>query len=125
MNFLNGIVDPQTDLLARYIANGYAVMTCPVVVQEVLQGIRDERQFQAVQQSLLGFDQLHWQPYEAALAASVLYRNLRNRGVTIRKSNDCLIAAFALHFSISLLHTDSDFDLIAAHTDLKILVPAL
>lgn len=57
---------------------------------------------------------------EAALATAELYANLRKKGTTIRKPNDCLIAAFALHFEVELCHNDRDFDLIASHTSLKI-----
>ena len=56
-------------------------------------------------------------------AAAQLYRQLRKKGVTIRKPNDCLIAAYALHFDLELCHNDVDFDQIAAHTDLKIWKP--
>ncbi|TAG59706.1 MAG: hypothetical protein EAZ26_14390 [Runella slithyformis] len=59
----------------------------------------------------------------AAINAAQLYRGLRKKGVTIRKPNDCLIAYYALHFNIELCHNDVDFDLIAAHNNLKIWQP--
>jgi predicted nucleic acid-binding protein len=58
-------------------------------------------------------------PIEAALDAANLYRSLRQKGVTIRKANDCLIAAYAIHFSIEICHNDVDFDQIAQHSSLK------
>jgi predicted nucleic acid-binding protein len=47
------------------------------------------------------------------------YRSLRKKGLTIRKSNDCLIAFYAIEFSIPLVHLDNDFDLISSHSKLK------
>ena len=63
---------------------------------------------------------LKWDATVAAISAASLYRQLRQKDVTIRKPNDCLIAAFALHFDVELCHNDRDFDQIAAHTNLKI-----
>ena len=50
-----------------------------------------------------------------------LYRSVRKKGVTIRKSNDCLIAYFAISCKAVLLHNDGDFDKIAKHSSLKTL----
>jgi predicted nucleic acid-binding protein len=38
-----------------------------------------------------------------------IYRTLRKKGITIRKSIDCLIAAYAIIGKIYLLHKDNDF----------------
>jgi predicted nucleic acid-binding protein len=38
------------------------------------------------------------------------YRALRSRGLTVRKTIDCLIATFCLRDQHSLLHRDRDFD---------------
>jgi predicted nucleic acid-binding protein len=57
---------------------------------------------------------------DAAVGAAKLYRNLRKKGITIRKPNDCLIAYYAITNDIELVHNDSDFDLIAENSTLKI-----
>lgn len=59
-------------------------------------------------------------PVEAAIGAAQLYRSLRKKGVTIRKSNDCLIAHFAIFYDTPILHSDADFDQIARFTALRI-----
>ena len=38
------------------------------------------------------------------------YRQLRQRGRTVRKTIDCLIATFCLRDAHALLHADRDFD---------------
>jgi len=49
-----------------------------------------------------------------------LYRHLRKKGITIRKSVDCLIASYAILGDMELLHNDSDFANIARESELKI-----
>ena len=90
------------------------VVTCLPVIQEVLQGFRDERAYQTAR------DAMYALPVVAApLSAQVvdqaidLYRSARRAGFTIRSGVDCLIAACALRHSLTVLHHDRDFDLLA------------
>ena len=90
------------------------VVTCLPVIQEVLQGFRDERAYQTAR------DAMYALPIVAApLSAQVvdqandLYRSARRAGFTIRSGVDCLIAACALRHSLTVLHHDRDFDLLA------------
>ncbi len=53
------------------------------------------------------------------LAAADIYRSLRRKGITVRKSVDCMIAAVAIEFDLPLLHNDRDFDPIEAHCGLR------
>jgi len=48
-----------------------------------------------------------------------MYRKLRKQGTTIRKTNDCIIAATALEQRCPLRHNDKDFVCIAEHYPLK------
>ena len=87
---------------------------CPVIIQEILQGIRSDEGYESVRDSILAFPVPDWNPVEAAIAAAQLYWDLRKKGITIRKSNDCLIAAFAQQFGLKVLHRDRDFSVMAA-----------
>ena len=49
-----------------------------------------------------------------------LYRHLRKKGITIRKSVDCLIASYAIIADMHILHSDNDFTQIAKESKLKI-----
>ena len=53
--------------------------------------------------------------------AVILYRNLRKKGITIRKPYDCLIASYAILENAYLLHDDSDFRHMENHCKLKVL----
>jgi len=113
IQFLNGVPSKEVDYLKEAILVGELVYVCPIIIQEVLQGIRDDKQYEVVKDYLLAFDRLEWEPVAAGIAAADLYRALRKKGITIRKSNDCLIAAFAKEFGLSVLQVDRDFQLIA------------
>jgi len=54
------------------------------------------------------------------LRAAAVYRGLRKRGITIRRTNHCLIAAVALTFDVPLLHA-VDFDRIARVFPLRVI----
>jgi len=97
------------------------VLICPMVHQEILQGIRDNNEHREVKSLLRTIPRLKFDVYEAAEGAADLYRTLRRQGITIRKSNDCLIAWYALQARIPILHRDRDFDVMAKPLKLKVI----
>jgi predicted nucleic acid-binding protein len=52
--------------------------------------------------------------------AATLYRTCRRAGETVRKMNDCLVAAVAIRHDVPVLHNDRDFDVLARHTALQV-----
>lgn len=123
IDYLTGTLDKRTDLLNNHIAQNHPVLICPIILQEVLQGIRTDADHKRIKKILLSYTMLEMDPVEAAIGAADLYRNLRKKGITIRKSNDCLIAHYAIFHHVPLLHNDTDFDLIASKTNLKLTQP--
>lgn len=120
IDFLNKRVTPQTVKLEQAIErNSDEVLVCPPVLQEVLQGIRDDARYERIKRSLLAFRCLPGDPVEVAVEAAELYRALRKVGITIRKANDCLIARYAVRADVPVSHADEDFDRIAAHFPLR------
>lgn len=85
------------------------IATTGVVFQEVLQGIRAEAEYEYMRQVL--WSTLILQPRELSTyeVAAQLHRAARAAGFTIRKPNDCLIAALALEHGALLVHNDRDF----------------
>ena len=114
----------KSNFLSVLMLGQQKVLITPTIVQEVLQGFSNASFFDIAQIVLTEQHFLDYDPVEAAIYAAKLYANLRKKGVTIRKSNDCLIAAYALHFDVELCHNDSDFDLIAVHTAMKVWKPS-
>lgn len=90
------------------------VATCLPVMQEVLQGIDDEKTFREIRGIFEAF-RLVEAPLTRAThdEAVAIYRAARRRGLTIRSSVDCLIAACAVRNGLTILHRDRDYDAIA------------
>ena len=103
-----------TKLDLEKIAPFEEYVTCLPVIQEVLQGIREERWHRLARESLLSMPIVE-SPLrvEVWLEASDLYRTARNAGLTIRSSTDCLIAACAIRNDLEVLHRDRDFTALA------------
>jgi predicted nucleic acid-binding protein len=119
IDFLRNKRNAASDLLVEYIERNDQVLLVPTILQEILQGIREDAQYSHIKDILSYFTVLQISPVEAAIGAADLHRTLRKKGLTIRKSNDCLIAWYAITFSITLVHSDSDFDVISAHSKLR------
>jgi len=119
IDFLKDKSNTKADLLTSYIDHNDHVLLTPTILQEVLQGIREDTQYRQIKDIFSYFTVLQLPPVQAAIGAAELYRGLRKKGVTIRKSNDCLIAFYAIELSISLVHLDGDFELISKHSKLK------
>lgn len=115
IDFFVGNKTKETGLLTQYLNDDLPVHVCPVILQEVLQGVTNDRDFIEIRESFLALEMLNEDPVEAAIGAAEIYRKLRTKGVTIRKSNDCLIAWYSLKNSLEVVHNDRDFDLIMKH----------
>ncbi len=96
------------------------VVTCLPVLQEVLQGFRDEPAFALARDAMLALPMvespLRQEVFEEAVA---LYRRARAAGLTVRSSVDCLIAACALRHGLAVLHHDRDFGFLARVSSLR------
>jgi len=91
-----------------------------LIAAEVLQGVRDEREFKWVKKTLDAFDHIDLAGYDLAVKASENYRSLRAMGITIRKTIDTLIATRCIEDRLTLLHADRDFLPFAQHLGLKV-----
>ncbi len=96
------------------------VTTCLPVIQEVLQGFREDFAFRRAREAMLAFpcveSPLSLASFEEAVA---LHRAGRRAGVTIRSSADCVIAAAAIRHDLTVLHVDRDFEALARVSPLK------
>ncbi len=96
------------------------VVTCPVVVQEVLQGIGDESAFRRIRGALEALPTVESpMPIDRFLEAAALYRLARSAGKTVRAGADCLIAACAIRHDLEVLHRDRDFIALAQVSPLR------
>ena len=91
-----------------------------LIAAEVLQGVRDAREFKLVKKTLDAFDHIDLAGYDLAIQASENYRLLRGNGITIRKTIDTLIATRCIEDGLTLLHADRDFLPFVEHFGLKV-----
>ena len=109
VDYLRGVRNAETDYFDRELSRIRFGLT-DLILCEVLQGTQNERVFTRVLRELRKFEIFDTGGQELAIAAARNFRALRQRGHTVRKTIDCLIATFCLRHGHSLLHRDRDFD---------------
>jgi len=109
IDYVGGILNAETEWLDREMPLQRLGLT-DMILCEVLQGIREAREFQQIRDQLLTFDVFQTGGAGNAIAAAANYRKLRQSGYTVRKTIDCWIATFCLLTGNQLLHRDRDFD---------------
>lgn len=81
-----------------------------LIALEVLQGLRNEREAALIENAFLDYGMTPMLDDAVALAAARNYRELRRRGISVRKTTDLIIATFCMVHGHHLLHQDRDFD---------------
>jgi predicted nucleic acid-binding protein len=122
IDFFNYYQSKEADILQFLIENNDSnnIYICSTIFMEVLRGIKDDNTFCELKETLLSFSILDTDLMIVTNTAINIYRNLRKKGITIRKQNDCMIASYAILNNIPIFHKDSDFELIANETKLKL-----
>ena len=108
--FFNDAQSPKADRLEHHLLR-QEVLTADLILMEVLQGCRHDRQYRAVVAGMSELLCMELGGRDMAIAAAQNYRALRKRGVTVRKSIDVLIATWCIENDVALLHADKDFDI--------------
>ena len=110
----------QTNHLPILVDNSIPLCTCGIIITEVLQGCREDRLYHKMRGVLTDLVYLQF-TRDIFIRASDIYRNLRKKGITIRKPIDCMIASICIEHGVELLHSDKDFSQIARHLKLRTL----
>jgi predicted nucleic acid-binding protein len=112
IDFFRGEPSPEQEILKACLDQREYIATSGIIVQEILQGIRDDAQYRETSRFLRFFPCIDLQ-FSDHIEAANIYRQLRKRGFTIRSPIDCLIAALAMRCRLLLLHKDRDYPTIA------------
>jgi len=112
VDFFNGHPSPQAETLAHLIREETDVVTCGLIVSEVLQGLRQAKSRVNIERHFREMDWLTPKEPDTYLEAADLFRRLRARGITIRSTIDCVIANLAAHDDALILSKDRDLTLI-------------
>jgi predicted nucleic acid-binding protein len=108
VDYFNGKITKQTDLLESLLGHELVVIG-DIVLTEVLQGFRSDRDFRKAKRLL---DSLIFKPMlgkELAVKSAENYRHLRKKGISVRKTIDVVIVTFCISSNLPLLHDDRDF----------------
>src|SRR4051794_38042525 len=103
VNYFRGRATRQTDRLD--ILLGHELLAVgDLILAEVLQGFDSERDFKAARRLLTSLAVVEIGGREIAVQAAKNDRELRRRGVTIRKTVDTMVATRCIESGYDLLH---------------------
>lgn len=109
VDYFNGRITTQTDYLDNTLTS-IPVLVGDLILAEVLQGFRQDSDFEQARRALGKFETVSMVTPDLAIQSARNYRTLRKKGITVRKTIDNLIATYCIENNHELLHNDSDFD---------------
>lgn len=120
IEFLNRSGSPCDQVIEQLIRSDADCAIADVILTELLQGIKNDREYKTVRDSLATFPHLSLKGSPSYIQAAELYRACRKKGLTVRSTVDLLIAQAAIEHNAILLHNDRDFEAIATVSPLKL-----
>lgn len=108
IDYFNGNPTPETEMLDAILGSS-PVCIGDIVLTEVLQGFKNEEDFDIATELLLSLNVVNVLDTSIALKSANNFRVLRKKGITVRKTIDVIIATYCIENSIPLLHSDKDF----------------
>jgi predicted nucleic acid-binding protein len=109
IDFFNGVDSGGANLLDSLLKNE-TVIIGDLILAEVLQGLRSDRDYRLARRLLTSLDVRDLLGREMAVRVADNYRKLRKSGYTVRKTVDLVIATYCIEHTIPLLHSDRDFE---------------
>jgi predicted nucleic acid-binding protein len=122
IDFGRDTTTPQTTWLEIELPRKRLAIT-DLILCEILQGVRDDKKYRETREALLRLEIFQIGGINLAIAAADNYRALQKKGITVRKTIDCLIATFCILNGHSLLHSDKDFDAFEKELGLQVIHP--
>ena len=109
IDFFNGVDSEGANLLDSLLKNE-TVIIGDLILAEVLQGFRSDRDYRLARRLLTSLDVRDLLGREMAVRVADNYRKLRKSGYTVRKTVDLVIVTYCIEHTIPLLHSDRDFE---------------
>ena len=113
IEYLRDTGSPACAEVARLVRRPASLATTEPIVMELLAGASTPRALRELETLTAGLALLSVDIAVDYHDAAGIYRAARSAGRTIRRMNDCLIAAVAARTGATLVHRDTDFDIIA------------
>ncbi len=108
IDYFSGVESAETNVLDAELESG-TVAIGDIIFLEILQGFRSDKDYNIAQTKLNFLDHHEMFGKNMVIKCAENYRSLRKKGITIRKTNDVIIATFCIENEISLLFSDRDF----------------
>lgn len=118
----NGRSTPQSNWLSKSL-NQQPIGLTTLILCEILRGVHSDWEFEETREQMQIFPVFEESTAAIAVAAAQNFRLLQRRGITVRKTIDCVIATFCIESGFELLHRDRDFDHFETHLGLKVKKP--
>ena len=118
IDYFRGIATRETEQLDELLGVEPIVIG-DIVLAEVLQGFKSDRDFNQVKKLLTSLVMVDVLGHEIAIQAARNFRSLRERGITVRKTIDTIIATYCIENDLALLHSDRDFDAFVEYMNLR------
>jgi len=109
IDYFNGNINAHTDILDTALIEG-TVAIADIIFLEILQGFRDDKDYEKARNTLATLDRYSIFNSNMVERCAENYRTLRTKGITIRKTNDVIIATYCIEHQMPLLYIDCDFD---------------
>ena len=122
IDYFRGVATPQAERLDALLGKE-PLAVGDLIVTEVLQGFASDRDFERARRLLATLVLVEIGGERVAIQAARNFRALRNRGVTMRKTIDTLIATRCMEGRLALLYSDRDFDPFVEHLGLRSAMP--
>ena len=118
IDYFTGNDSPEADHLDSLLGQELIAIG-DLVLAEVLQGFRADKDFREARDLLLSFHVVNMLDTTIALKSAANFRALRKMGLTVRKTVDSIIATYCIENRFPLLHSDKDFQPFHKHLNLK------
>jgi len=108
IDYFNGRENKLTNILDSALLDG-TVAIGDIILLEILQGFRDDKDYNRAKTTLATLDLHEMFGRKMVGKCANNYRYLRKKEVTVRKTNDIIIATFCIENRFPLLFSDKDF----------------
>jgi len=120
IDYFNGKITKQTNQLDALLSNELIVVG-DLILTEVLQGFKRDQDYNNAKRLLDSFMFMEMLGKHMAVKSAKNYRDLRGKGLTVRKTIDVIIATFCIENNLTLLHCDRDFVAIEENLNLRVI----
>ena len=119
IDYFNGVYCRETEILDNLLTSKILFIG-DLILTETLQGFLDDKNYELAKHELMNLPFVEMLGREIAILSAIHHRNLRKRGITVRKTIDVVIATFCIRNELMLLHNDKDINVMVDTLGLRV-----